>query len=110
MMIDETLVNNLAGMYKFKVKVFKETSTILVDSGDDEWEVLCLPKSHSNNRNIVLYHKNNKRDKKHSHLQRRYLDLEFCFKSIHTHKYKPYHAFDNAFRIQTLIDRVCCGK
>jgi hypothetical protein len=86
-MLDMGLIVRLNRRYKFKIKEITESSCY-IDSGRDEWVLEIEPKLHAGHKNIILKHRNWKRNKDKFHEQRRFYDIPYTFNAILEHEQK----------------------
>lgn len=104
-MINELEIKNLCKQYNYRYKIYDNTNKIKVYTGLDEWLIDCT------NHGYVLKHfskGSNNKGKCHYHKQRAkpFKDLNFLFRSLHTHK-PISQSHNRVFRIKELLKEHC---
>lgn len=97
-MIDMNEIARLNRRYKFKIKQINDC-TCHVDDGVGEWLIQVHSPPCQQRKNIILKHKNYKRNKDGWHVQSRYYDYTWVMGAINNHKLKPFKTFDYLFKL-----------
>jgi hypothetical protein len=105
MMINMEEINKINQRYNLKIKQINDYIVYVYD-GVGEWLIESDINLRKDGKNIILKHKNSRRNKDGWHEQRRYYDYRWALGAIHNHKLKPFHIGNNAQRILHLLDNL----
>ncbi len=104
-MINEIEIKSLCKQYDYNYKIYNNTNKIKVDTGLDEWLIEC----HNNGYTLKHYSKSSNKKGKHRYHKQRikpFSDLQFLFKSLHTHK-PIIQCYNKVFRMKELFKEYC---
>jgi hypothetical protein len=103
--LDMDIIQKINSRYNFKIKQITK-DTLHIDSGTDEWILELEQKKHPQHKNLILMHKNHRRNLNHHHEQRRYFDYNWVFGAINNHEQRWFRKLNHMNRIIDSINRV----
>ena len=105
-MIDMDEIQRLNKRYKFKIKKINDCICYVYD-GMGEWLIEVYSPPNIKHKNIILKHKNYRRNKDGWHTQRRFYDYSWVMGAIHNHSLKPFRNYNYMFRLKEKFE--CLG-
>jgi hypothetical protein len=105
MILDMELINKINKRYNLKVKQVNDYIVYVYD-GVGEWLIEIDSNYRKDGKNIILKHKNARRNKDGWHEQRRYYDCRWALGAIYNHKQKPFHSGNNVQRVIYLLNNL----
>ena len=100
--LNMNVIEKINSKYNFKIKQITH-NRLYIDSGMDEWLLEIEYKRCRKHKNLVLFHKNHKRNTKQYHIQNRYLDYDWVFGAIHSHERRWFQSMN---RMQRILDKI----
>lgn len=100
--LDMEEINVINLKYKFKIKQVNDT-ILHIDSGTDEWVLELETKSHHRHKNLILRHKNHRRNLRQHHEHRRFYDIKWVFGAIHNHELRWFRKFNKMNEMLAMI-------
>jgi hypothetical protein len=104
-MIDMKHIEWINRRYKFKIKQIDDWTVYIYD-GIGEWLIEIESPPDMKHKNIILKHKNYKRNKDGWHVQSKYYDYVWAMGAIHNHSLKPFRKNNYLFRMKKIFEKI----